>query len=232
MIVKGTIIHYRSSKYCLVDVSTTYFFYEGSYEQWMWSYLGILKKDDVFIDVGAHIGLYSIYVAHILKHGKIIAIEPHPYNFYYLLKNVKLNDLRNIIALNIAAWKEDTWLPLFIGDNSAQHSLKFATARKHAYIVKARKLDDVLSELGIRKVSFIKIDVEGAEVEVLEGLRDTLKTCRPRLIIEVWKGNTDAVQRILKGLNYSILIVPGSVSKDLHLYTLALSNFYMNVSEF
>jgi hypothetical protein len=58
--------------------------------------------------------------------------------------------------------------------------------------------------------------LKGAEVEVFEGLRDTLKAYRPRLIIEVWTDDADAVQRILKNLNYSISIVPGSVSKDLH----------------
>jgi FkbM family methyltransferase len=215
IVVRGAAVYYKGSKYYLIDAATTYYFSTRTHEPWMWSYLATLKKDDVFVDVGAHVGLYSIYVAHNLG-SKVIAIEPHPENFNFLLKSIKSNSLRNISALNLAAWNEDTELPLYTADSSGDHSLKSTIARKHVYIVRARKLDNVLSELGVRKVSFIKIDVEGAEVEVLEGLRTTLKAYRPRLIIEVWTGNAGAVQRILKDLNYSISIVPGSVSKDLH----------------
>jgi len=152
--------------------------------------------------------------AHILKHGKVIAIEPHPKNFNFLLLNIKLNKLRNVIALNLAAWKENTELPLYIADSSGEHTLKPTTARKRVCVVRGRRLDDIIGELGINKVSFVKIDVERAEVEVLEGLRDTLKIHRPKLIVEVWKDNADAVRRFLEDSNYSIQIVPRSISKD------------------
>jgi len=128
--------------------------------------------------------------------------------------NIKLNKLRNVIALNLAAWKENTELPLYIADSSGEHTLKPTTARKRVCVVRGRRLDDIIGELGINKVSFVKIDVERAEVEVLEGLRDTLKIHRPKLIVEVWKDNADAVRRFLEDSNYSIQIVPRSISKD------------------
>ena len=180
----------------------------------MWNYLKSLKDNDVFVDVGAHIGLYTCYAARMLKRGKVIAIEPHPEDFNFLLLNIKLNKLRNVIALNLAAWKEDTELLLYVADNSGGHTLKSTTARRRVCVVRGRRFDDVICELGISKVSLVKIDVEGAEVEVLEGLRNTLKIHRPKLIVEVWRDNADAVRRFLEDLNYSIQKVPGSISKD------------------
>jgi FkbM family methyltransferase len=173
----------------------------------MWDYLASLKEDDVFVDVGAHIGLYSIYAARILKHGKVIAIEPSPENFNFLCQNIRLNYLTNVIALNIAAWEEDCELPLYIADSSASHTLKPSMSSRRVYMVRARKLDNVFRELSLNKISFIKIDVGGAEVEVLRGLGSTLKIHRPRLVIH-GVTNVSAVRYFLEDLKYSILILP------------------------
>lgn len=72
----------------------------------MWNFIQ-LRKGDVFIDVGAHIGKYTILVAKIVgKEGLVIAIEPNPENYETLLENIKLNNLKNVIAVNIAAWNK------------------------------------------------------------------------------------------------------------------------------
>jgi len=213
-VVKGATVYCKGSYYYLIDAATVHYFLGESHEPWMWNYLKSLKDNDVFVDVGAHIGLYSIYVARISKRGKVIAIEPHPENFQFLLLNIKLNKLRNVIALNLVAWKENVELPLYIADSSGGHTLKPTTARKRVVSIRGRRLDDIIGELGISKVSFVKIDVEGAEVEVLEGLRNTLRIHRPKLMVEVWKDNAGAVRRFLEDLNYSIQKVSESISKD------------------
>jgi FkbM family methyltransferase len=207
IIIRGVLVYFKGSRYCLIDATTAYYFFERRHESWMWNYLASLKEDDVFVDVGAHIGLYSIYAGHLLKQGKVIAIEPNPETFNFLRKNIELNSLRNVLALNIAAWKEDGELPLYIADSSALHSLKPSIGSKRVYIVKARKLESVLSELGIYRVSFIKIDVVGAEVEVLEGLRSVLKLHKPRLVIDEVT-NINVVRHFLEDLGYSISMVP------------------------
>lgn len=110
VMAKGTVIQYRGSRYRLIDAHTVYYFLDY-FEPWIWQYLESLKQDDVFVDVGAHIGLYSIYVAR-FKACKVIAIEPHPENYKLLVSNMRLNNLENIIALNIAAWNKNSKLIL------------------------------------------------------------------------------------------------------------------------
>jgi len=67
IVVRGAIIYYRGSQYRLIDAATAYYFSGESHEAWMWNYLKPLKDDDVFVDVGAHIGLYSIHAGSYLK---------------------------------------------------------------------------------------------------------------------------------------------------------------------
>ncbi|MEM2218488.1 MAG: FkbM family methyltransferase [Thermofilaceae archaeon] len=213
IMTRGTVIRYRGLRYRLIDAHTVHYFL-NYFEPWIWQYLESLKQDDVFFDVGAHIGLYSIYVAR-FKACKVIAIEPHPENYKLLVSNIRLNNLENIIALNIAAWNKNSKLPLFVGDSSATHTLISRRGKGKCIWVKAKRLDDVLRELNVNKVSLVKIDVEGAEMEVLEGLYDTLRHHRSRLIIEVWRNNMDKILSFLKNLNYLVSKIAGSVSRDL-----------------
>ncbi|MHA1664402.1 MAG: FkbM family methyltransferase [Candidatus Njordarchaeales archaeon] len=91
--------------YCIDSESIWILSYE--FENWMWEHLK-LNKGDVFVDVGAHIGKYTVPVAKIVgENGLVIAVEPHPENYRTLVKNIRLNDLKNVLALNIAAWSEE-----------------------------------------------------------------------------------------------------------------------------
>lgn len=77
--------------------------------------------------------------------------------------------------------------------------------------VEAKRLDDVLlRELKIDKITLVKIDVEGAELGVLEGLTKVLKTKRPKLIIEVRNENESGVLSLLESFGYIVSQVPGS----------------------
>ncbi|MEM0500508.1 MAG: FkbM family methyltransferase, partial [Candidatus Korarchaeota archaeon] len=100
------------------------------------------------------------------------------------IENIKLNNLNNVVALNIAAWKEEGILKLFIGDMHGHHSVKRNFGLGYVE-VRAKALDEVIDQLKVKKVNLIKIDVEGAELEVLEGLARTLEKYRPTVIVEV-----------------------------------------------
>lgn len=120
--IRGTIIHHKGLKYSLIDHHCAQLFLE-SFEPWMWRYLEDLKEDDVFIDVGAHVGLYSVYAANRLRRGLVISIEANPENYRFLVTNIQINSLNNVIAMNLAAYRENTRLPLYISNVSGRHSL-------------------------------------------------------------------------------------------------------------
>jgi FkbM family methyltransferase len=155
-----------------------------------------------FLDIGAHIGKYTIRAGmKIGKEGKVVAIEPDKDNFDLLVRNIEANGLQNCVALNLAAYRADTEVNLFLASTSREHSI-MEDFGKGSRKVTARALDSVLEEIGIEKVDLIKIDVEGAELEVLEGLENTLTKQNPLLIVEILKRDEDKVIRYLGSLYY------------------------------
>lgn len=74
------------------------------------------KNGEVFVDIGSHVGKYAIATSKIVgDKGFVVAIEPHPSNFAALKKNIKLNNLKNMVAFNLAAWDKQCMLRFFIG---------------------------------------------------------------------------------------------------------------------
>ena len=187
---------------------------DESFEPWMREYLKV-REGEVFLDVGAHIGKYTLQLARVVgKSGLVIAVEPHPRNYDVLMRNIRENNFENIIALNIAAWNYDGEIELFPGKSSGLHSVKRSlqeqqgvSSEKPPLKVKAKRLDDVLETIGA-DVDWIKIDVEGAEIEVLQGLEKTLKKNHPKLIIESWRPNQKKVRKLMEKFGYTIRLMP------------------------
>jgi FkbM family methyltransferase len=130
------------------------------------------KEGDVVVDIGAHIGLYTIISSkRVGPNGKVIAIEAHPGNFQMLNHNIKLNRLNNVIPFNYIAYSKEMDLVLaeyarmLGGDVKDRHR----TAAIHV-----NTLDNLLQQNGINEVNWMKIDVEGAELEVLRGAHNIL----------------------------------------------------------
>jgi len=206
ILVKRAIINYKGCRFQLVDEECLAILSE-KFENWAWNYLKI-PKDGVFIDIGAHVGRYTIPIAKFLNKGIVVAVEAAPENYFALVKNVKLNRLNNVLVFNIAAWKEESNLTLHFSEYSGRHTVKGSSNSVHRVL--ARPIDSIIAEYGIKRVDMIKIDVEGAEIEVLEGMRKTLEKFKPNLLIEVFCKNADRVYKFLKEINYEFEEIPKS----------------------
>jgi len=171
-----------------------------TFENWIRPCLS-LKEGDVFIDIGAHIGRYTLEAAKAVgEKGKVIAIEPHPINFKILNENIKLNNLNNVITFNLAAWYCNSKIKFFFAGSSGGGSV--VKNQKLGYIVvDVKPVDEILLRLNL-KPDWIKIDVEGAEFEVLQGLKRTLTQGKPKLIVEIHKQNLERVFNYMMGLGY------------------------------
>ncbi len=177
------------------------FVLSSTWERQVSSFFNFQEKM-VFLDVGAHVGKYTIRAGlRVGKTGKVIAIEPSRENFAILVENIRLNHLKNSIPLNIAAYNADIEIPLFKGSDSAKNSLK-EDSNKGSHKVRARPLDMVLEELEIEKVDLIKIDVEGVEYEVVQGLERTLKNQNPKVFVEISSRDHEKVRLFLSSLGY------------------------------
>lgn len=162
-------------------------------------------KKGVFIDIGANIGKYTVMMSNNLGgNGEVIAIEPHPENFRTLERNIDLNRCKNVVALNLACWNKKTELKLFSHED--QPLLASAVKPSENYIkTQADTLDNIIKDLGVKKIDLIKIDVEGAEQQVLEGMKNILKKKKARIIFEAWNQQyVDACRKILGKYGYEI----------------------------
>ncbi len=138
----------------------------------------ILRPGMTVIDAGAFIGEFTLFSAHrVGATGKVLAFEASPRNFKRLVKHIELNGLSNATPIFCALWNETGWLTLNSGPVGSADSIKTKTVHPHPETtqVETRTLDSILAERGISKIDLVKIDIEGAEEEFLQGAEQTLR---------------------------------------------------------
>ncbi len=167
------------------------------------------KQGDIVVDIGAHMGRYTIISSkRVGTNGKVIAIEAHPGNFEMLNRNIKLNQLTNVIPLNYAVYSKETKIKLYLPEEDSGYTIYNTIMSNRAGTedkfveVNANTLDCLLQLNQIREeeVNWVKIDVEGAEFEVLKGATNVLSKSKDiALLIEVH--GSDNYKPILNFLN-------------------------------
>jgi FkbM family methyltransferase len=147
------------------------------------------KQGDIVVDIGAAFGFYTIISSKRVDiNGKVLAIEAHPSNFEMLNRNIKLNQLTNVIPLNYAVFSKETKIKLYLpaGDiftkyNTIMSNWVWVKPEDKFVEVNANTLDNLLQQIIIKQVNWIKIDVEGAEFEVLKEAHNLLLNSNPVL---------------------------------------------------
>jgi FkbM family methyltransferase len=145
--------------------------------------LGLLPEGGTFLDVGAHVGHYALRAAR--KAASVIAVEPNPATAERLRHNAFINELRNVHVVEVAAW-----------DGACPMRLE----RVHSYVrdgsgrvfpdtggkIWGARLDDALNQYPLRpdRLDLVKLDVEGADLQALDGMRGLIARHRPALVIE------------------------------------------------
>ena len=183
-------------------------------------------KGDVIVDVGAYLGRYTLTSSNLVgKSGKVVAIEGDPSHYEILKKNLKLNKVSNVTAISCMVGSEDMYL--FVGsednyltviskdmhtnyqDDSYRKFNESGIAQIGNTIVNLNTLDNLLiKEHGISEVNWMKIDVEGAELEVLKGAHNILSNSkRINLLIEIHDTNKlyQPIVEILNSHNFKII---------------------------
>ncbi|MFC1498906.1 FkbM family methyltransferase [Verrucomicrobiota bacterium] len=155
---------------------------------------GLLKPGDVFLDVGANIGFYSLIASLCTgPEGSVYSFEPDKDIFRKLCGHIELNSSNNVRAYNIALadYDGEGFLCEKLEENSGWTHL-VDCAGDDSRKVSAVKLDTFLRDNPVDKITLIKIDVEGYELEVLKGAQDILEKYMPEIIIEL---NSNALRR-------------------------------------
>ncbi|MEO8861990.1 MAG: FkbM family methyltransferase [Ginsengibacter sp.] len=160
-------------------------------------FASILKPGDVIIDVGANSGLFSIFYSKLIgETGTVHAFEPDKDTYSLLQQNLKLNQCDNVVAHNFALSNKASRVEMVAFN---QPNLKLQSGDSFKYIkevniddsstsegkMNAFKLDNLNEFSSISKIDCIKIDVEGAELLVLQGSVNTILKYKPVIIIEL-----------------------------------------------
>ena len=188
----------------------------GSYEEEIGRLIAIsLSEGDIALDIGGNIGLHSLRMARYAgSRGKVIAFEPLKHLRDKFERNIKLNGLTNILLLPYALSDSEGNVNFTVNSTKwNQGTFSLSQKETGGEVQKVQiKIGDQLKEIEtLDRLSLIKIDVEGFELSVLKGLRNTLLRFYPRIIFEYdqnyWSVNGFNIKQglhFLRDLNYSI----------------------------
>lgn len=172
----------------------------------------LLSEGDWALDVGANIGQYTLHFSRLVgASGRVIAFEPVPATFELLAANVSYSGARNATLINAAASDSARVLGMDIP--------KFETGPDNFYRSHLSPAGHDISVLCLpidaldlpHRVRLVKIDAEGHDLHVLEGMRELLRRDRPILFIED-NSEREKIRALLAGLGYSMRRLPGSAN--------------------
>lgn len=161
----------------------------------------ILNEDDVILDIGANMGQYACRLNQLVPKGKVFSFEPVLENYRALVKMKSILKLNNVEILKLAVsdkkGKDKIYIPV-INKSLIDGTQAVLEGNKKTYdnvnynieIVETDTIDNIVEEKNIEKISFIKIDTEGAELRVLKGALGSLKRFKPLLQLEIGHDNT------------------------------------------
>ncbi|MGV3554650.1 MAG: FkbM family methyltransferase [Croceibacterium sp.] len=177
-----------------------------------------LTQGGDFVDIGANVGFFSILAAKHMEQGRVLAVEPNPSAYERLTDNIARNEVSRKVttfAGLVSDFEGTESLNTIVGmeEYSSIGSIVHQSAERfeqHALEVKAIKLDRLVEEGGFRP-ALLKVDVEGAEMRVLTGARETLKRHRPvvmcemsRALLEPMGSSPEEIASFFAGLDYVV----------------------------
>lgn len=189
-------------------IFTSWKYYENDYldylcDKWHGGVIRNILKEATILDIGSNIGNHTLYF--LLESGANFAycFEPAKDTFSILKKNIEINGLENRTQLYNCG----------VGSSSGKASISMSRDKNTAYTQLAlQKEGDVsvvsIDELDIKEtIGFVKIDVEGFELEVIKGMVDSLRKSKPYIMIEIWDKNYNDIVSIMAKLGYKFEVI-------------------------
>lgn len=176
----------------------------GFWDNWLKPYFDELTKEQIALDIGAHVGQHTVYLANRCK--QVYSFEPQIINYDRLVRNCELNNLTNVTCFNVAIYNKNC--KMAVNNITGQHLINYADSQACSLQLHEHEKGDVeartLDSFGIDNVSFIKCDAENTDLEVMAGAIETIKRCRPLIIFEDGTNRNQVRLNFFNALKYDI----------------------------
>jgi len=167
-----------------------------------------IKENDLVIDVGGHVGYFTIYAAKKAKNGKIITFEPSKESFIALKNNLKINNIQNVIIENVGVGaKSGTAILNVDTTHSIGNSIFYSSKNSEKEDIRITTIPEIVKKYKIKSIDLLKLDCEGAEFEIILNLPSTILNTIKKISMEIHKiENFDIVdiEKFLVKNNFSI----------------------------
>jgi FkbM family methyltransferase len=174
------------------------------YEPELRQILARVKEGDIILDIGANIGSYTLRLAKKAGlSGRVIAFEALEKNARLLQANIEANHLTNVTVVNKALGESSGLVTMYSDGHSSSASLMQVNAFQPSGQTEMVRGDDIVEELKLPRIDWIKIDIEGAETIALRGLRHTIARFKPRILFENARA-AEETRALLQGLGYLV----------------------------
>ena len=127
-----------------------------------------INENDTIIDIGSHIGSFSLLASQFCNKGKIFSYEPMPDNFACLQSNLELNKIDNIFSFNLAVSSDSSQLDMFFNDDQSGHSAFSKNNKK--ITIESISLKQIFDDNNIESCKLLKLDCEGSEYQIIDAL--------------------------------------------------------------
>ncbi len=187
-----------------------------------------INEDDTVYDIGAHIGYTSLLFAQTLKgSGEVHAFEILPSTANnFLKKTINANEFDNIFLHNVGLGKEFSAMELTVG-STLMTSTCYKVKGENKEHCKVYSLDEYVNKTKMQEPSFIKVDIERAEIDFIKGAESIIKNCRPKMVIEFH--SLDLLiegYQMLSKLGYALEMENGKITSS---YLRTLKHFHQSV---
>ncbi|MEK7680759.1 MAG: FkbM family methyltransferase [Patescibacteria group bacterium] len=176
----------------------------------------IKTAKNCIIDAGAHVGFFSLYCRALNSSVKIFAIEPEAKNLSALKNHIKNNKIKKIKIFKGVLAGETGKRHLEISDDSHNHSITYSESEKKIVLVESVSFSDFCKFNKIKIVDLFKIDVEGAEYEIFENIKESDLSIVKFIILEYHNGNKrKMIERKLRQNGFGVQIFPSKFDKTM-----------------
>lgn len=149
-------------------------------------------EDDIILDIGSYVGIFSIYCSKAMNNtGKIYAFEPNPTNYKQLLKNIKLNRCTNIVPIKKGIWDKEEEIEFSDNDSSSTIFCNIKDLK-----MQATTIDKFCKDF--KRLDYIKMDIQGADIEALKGGKETINKFHPFIAAGVVEREGELTWKILE----------------------------------